>query len=157
MIYENVVKTYGPYEAKDGRLRIILKFKDNTKRTISYPKYLMECHLNRYLTEDETVDHIDSNSLNNNINNLRVLSRKEHCENDVHRNKDIVVKCTYCGKEFIIKGSMLHNRNRKDRHQTGYFCSKQCSGKYGAKIQNHLISHTTVEKIKSEKFTKHQN
>ena len=88
MIYENLVKIRGPYESsKDHRLRCVLVFNDKTIKSMSYPKYLMEVHLNRYLTENETVDHIDGNPLNNNINNLRVLDRREHCTNDVIRNK----------------------------------------------------------------------
>lgn len=117
MIYEQVTKVYGPYKSKtDNRLRALLLFKDGSKKSISYPKYLMEIYLDRYLTDDETIDHIDGNPLNNEISNLRILSRKEHCKNDVIRNKDVTVKCTYCGKEFTIKGSVLRHRNRKDKH-----------------------------------------
>ena len=112
----------------------------------------MEKHLDRYLEEDETIDHIDGNFLNNEISNLRILSRKEHTTNDALRNKDIIVKCIYCGKEFTIKGETLHNRNRKDRGQSGYFCSRQCSGKYGAEIQNGKREKEKVEKIVAEKY-----
>ena len=155
MIYEQVIQVCGPYKGKDNRLRVILKFNDGTKKGMSYPKYLMELHLNRYLTEDETIDHIDRNPLNNDINNLRILSRQEHCSNDVFRNKDIIVTCAYCGREFTIPGNKVHNRNRIDRHQSGYFCSRQCSGKYGAEIQNHKRSLVTISKIVPEKFTQH--
>lgn len=156
MIYENLKCTYGPYEGKDGRLRMILVFTNKTKKLISYPKYLMECHLERYLEENETIDHIDGNPLNNDITNLRVLPRVEHCKNDALRNKNAIVKCAYCGKEFSIEGFRLHNRNRKDRHHSGYFCSRKCSGKYGAEIQHNKRTHTFVEKIKPEKYSLHE-
>lgn len=156
MIYENLVKVRGPYESsKDHRLRCVLVFSDKTEKTMSYPKYLMEIHLNRYLTENETIDHIDGNPLNNNIDNLRVLDRKEHCTNDALRNKDIKVTCAYCGKEFYISGAKIGSRNRKDRHQSGYFCSRVCSGKYGAEIQNQKRTPVIVDKIVAEKFTQH--
>ena len=155
MVYEQVVRTYGPYKGQDNRLRIILKFNDGTKKSLSYPKYLMELYLNRYLTNDETIDHIDRNPLNNNIENLRVLSRQEHCRNDVFRNKDVIVTCQYCKKKFTIPGNKLHCRNRADRHQSGYFCSRQCSGKYGAEIQNHKRSLEIVPRIVPEKFSQH--
>lgn len=155
MIYDDVLKEYGPYICKDGRLRIILKYKDK-KTTVSYPKYLMEKHLNRYLEEDETIDHIDSNPLNNNLNNLRILHRKEHAYNDAIRNAEITVKCSYCSKEFKIKGSSINYRNRKDRNQSGYFCSKECSGKYGASIQNKKLKAEKCEIIKPEKFKLHK-
>ena len=152
MIYENC-KLLGPYKSnRDGRLRCSIIFPDKTKKSMSYPKYLMEVHLDRYLEPNETVDHIDGDVLNNNIDNLQVLDRKEHVINDVYRNKDIIVTCTYCGKEFTIEGAKLHNRNRKDRKQSGYFCSRQCSGKYGAEIQNGTIIANKVDVIKADKF-----
>lgn len=157
MIYEDLLKIRGPYKSnKDNRLRCILVFKDGTTKGISYPKYLMEIHLDRYLTENETVDHIDGNPLNNEISNLRFLDRTQHCINDVYRNSDITVTCTYCGKEFTIPGSKIHNRNRKDRHQSGYFCSRKCSGKYGKEIQSQLRNHKQVDKADIPKYRLHQ-
>lgn len=104
------------------------------------------------MEETETVDHIDGNFLNNDIQNLQVLDRKKHCYNDVYRNENFVVKCSYCGKEFTVKGSIANNRNRKDRNQSGYFCSKQCSGKYGKQVQLGLIEPITVDKVIPSKY-----
>ncbi len=152
MIYENLKKVYGPYSQKSGRLQSYLVFLDGTKKTVSYPKYLMELHLNRYLLDNETVDHIDGNFLNNDISNLQVLDRKEHCTIDVIRNLDIEVNCAFCNNTFTIKGSSLHQRNRKDRNNSGYFCSRSCTGKYGVEIQNGLRYSKRVEKIVPKKY-----
>lgn len=152
MIYKNVDKIYGPHLGKDGRLRLNLVFKDKTKKTISYPKYLMEKHLDRYLSDEEQVDHIDGNPLNNDLSNLQVLKLGEHQSLDVLRNKDIVVNCKYCGKEFTIKGSTLHYRNRSDKPHSGYFCSRSCSGKYGKDIQLGRISHIEIDKVLPNKY-----
>lgn len=98
MVYENY-KVYGPYlNKKDNRLRCNLVFK-NKMKIISYPKYLIEVYLDRYLDKDETVDHIDRN-----------------------------------------------------RHNSGYFCSKQCTGKYGALIQNGEIKKEYEQKIIPDKY-----
>ena len=156
-VYENVKKIYGPYLGKDNRLRLCLVFNDDRKISISYPKYLIEKHLNRYLDKNETVDHIDKNPLNNDISNLRVLSRKEHCSNDVIRNKDVIVNCSYCGKQFTIPGNKLHYRNRKDRLQTGYFCSRQCSGKYGKEIQLGIRKKELKDSVIPEKYSNHKS
>lgn len=150
-MYENY-RIYGPYIAKDGRLRIIGVDSNNVKHTISYPKYLMELHLGRYLDEKEQVDHIDGNPLNNAITNLQIRKLSEHQVLDAWRNEDVLVYCKYCGKPFIIKGSKMHNRNRRDRNQSGYFCSRQCSGKYGKNIQMGLLSHTIEPKIIPSKY-----
>lgn len=131
IMYENC-KLYGPYTSKkDGRTRCIIVYSNGHRQTISYPKYIVEQHLNRYLEKNETIDHIDGNFLNNDLSNLRVIDRKQHCIEDVLRNKNVIVSCKMCGKTFKIKGSLIHNRNRTDKHQSGYFCSKQCTGRYG--------------------------
>lgn len=133
----NGCKIGEPYQSKrDNRLRIHIQFPDGKNIVKSYPKYLMEVHLGRFLEEDETVDHIDGNPLNNDLSNLQILDRKTHSSLDVLRNKDILVTCTYCQKEFVIPGSKINNRNRKDRHSSGYFCSRSCSRKYGQEIQS---------------------
>ena len=152
MVYENC-KFYGPYSnSKDGRLRCVIVHPNKKKQTLSYPKYLMEVHLDKYLEENETIDHIDGNFLNNDLSNLQVIDRQIHSYNDVYRNEDVTVKCTYCGKEFVIKGSAIRQRNRKDRHQSGYFCSKQCSGKYGKDIELGIKTHTTVDNVVPNKY-----
>lgn len=42
-------KVYGPYKWKDGRWRVILKNLKQKQKTVSYPKYIVELHLGRYL------------------------------------------------------------------------------------------------------------
>lgn len=147
MVYENC-KIYGPYiSKKDNRLRCITIFPNGVKRTISYPKYLMEAYLDRYLESNETIDHIDGNPLNNSIENLQVLDRKQHSYLDAKRNENIIVNCAFCGKQFVISGEKIHDRNRNDRKHTGYFCSKQCTGKYGKLVQIGLIKPVICNKI----------
>lgn len=154
-MYENC-KLYGPYNSgKDGRLRAVLVYPDSTKKTISYPKYIVECNIGRYLTDDETIDHIDGNPLNNDISNLRIIKRNEHAYNDAQRNKDVIYKCDYCGKEFIIKGDKLHYIFRKDRENSAHFCSRKCAGKYNAERQHNKIDKIEGKDIKREKFSFH--
>ena len=151
-VYENC-RLYGPYKSKkDNRLRIQVIFSDGRRTYMSYPKYLMEVHLGRYLEKDETVHHIDGNPLNNDISNLTVIDRAEHANNDAIRNKNITVICQYCGKEFTIPGSKVRGRNRADRHQSGYFCSRECTGKYGNAVQHGKIKPTTVDRVVPEKY-----
>lgn len=74
-VYENC-KVYGPYVSKkDNRYRVVIVSENNNKKTVSYPKYLMEVHLNRYLNEDETVDHIDGDVTHNVVENFRIIER----------------------------------------------------------------------------------
>ena len=98
------------------------------------------------------IHHIDGNPLNNDISNLTVIDRAEHANNDAIRNKNITVVCQYCGKEFTIPGSKIRGRNRTDRHQSGYFCSRECTGKYGNAVQHGKIKPTTVDRVVPEKY-----
>lgn len=161
MIYEEY-EAKKIYQNKDGRFRIYLaKFKQ--AKTISYPKYLMEIHLGRYLDDDETVDHIDEDFTNNNINNLRVLKRKIHCKNDALRNKPMSFVCPECGIEFVLFGDKLHDAscNRK-KGKAGPFCGRSCAGKYGQKIQYGLeklpakIIELEKYKLRDEKIVDNQ-
>ena len=105
-MYENC-RIQGPYERPDGKLIVIITKENDNKSTISYPKYLMECQLNRYLDRDEIIDHIDKNPFNNDLSNLRVLNRRKHIYTYVKKNKDVITTCQYCGKELTSSGSKL--------------------------------------------------
>lgn len=134
---------YGPYlSKKDNRLRIIY-VENNTKTTISYPKYLIEISLDRYLTEMETVHHIDGNPLNNDLSNLTILNRSEHAKFDAKKVKDKTLICQWCNKEFLVKGSKLRQRLREDKNSNS-FCSKSCTGKYGTFIQKGNIKFNKI-------------
>jgi hypothetical protein len=139
MMYEDC-KIYGPYVSKkDNRLRIVAVDSNGKKTTVSYPKYLMEKHLNRHLTDDETVDHIDCDVQNNEISNLRVLKRSEHASIDVIRLSTQEFKCPMCKGNFSLDGRKLHDSviNRR-KNKAGPFCSRQCAGKYGKNVQDGL-------------------
>lgn len=103
----NNKRVYGPYTRKDGRQIVILKTPGsfNDHQTISYPKYIVECHLGRYLEPYETVDHIDGNFNNNELSNLRVVTRSEHCRSHVSICKQITKACAICGKSFTTTNS----------------------------------------------------
>jgi len=66
-------KVYGPYTREDGRKHVI-HYDGKTRRTQSYPRYLMEQHLGRELLPNETVDHINEDFTDDRIENLQLLS-----------------------------------------------------------------------------------
>lgn len=136
MVYKDC-KIYGPYHSKrDNRLRICVIYPNGKRGFVSYPKYLMEIHLQRYLGENETVDHIDNNPLNNEISNLRVLNRDIHASLDAKRLKVQTFECPICNKIFSLDGSKLHDAvNNRKKNKSGPFCSRQCAGKYSRDVQ----------------------
>jgi len=136
MMYENC-KIYGPYiNKKDNRMRIIVVDQNGKKTTISYPKYLMEKYLDRQLTTDETVDHIDCNVQNNEISNLRILKRNEHASIDAVRLKKQDFKCPICERNFSLDGRTLRDAiSNRRKGKAGPFCSRKCAGKYSKNVQ----------------------
>lgn len=124
------------YHGKDGRLRVYVR---ETKKTISYPKYLMEKELGRQLLPNEVVHHIDGNPLNNDITNLKVMTRNDHARGHMTKYVDTVAVCGWCGKEFLWTGlqqQRYYSERRTGRHKSASpFCSRECSGRYGQQSQ----------------------
>lgn len=106
------MKIYGPYKRKDKRSILILYVSKRDKTTISLPKHIMECYLDRKLTENETIDHIDGNVENNSIANFQVLGRLENTDKYLKNLGNI--KCLSCSKEI-----------QKTQHSMK-FCSIKC-------------------------------
>lgn len=129
-----MIKIYGPYTRKDNRQHIILyDTETKTRKTMSYPRYLMEQYLGRALESDEEVDHIDRDCTNNDIDNLQILRHGEHQSLDAVRVKSLELICDWCGSMFI-RNVRFHKHNKK-QNKRGAFCSRKCAGSYGKHIQ----------------------
>lgn len=130
MVYEGY-KVVNIYLCKDGRLRTYLHNGFDYK-VISYSKYLMENYLDRYLEKHEIVHHKDENPLNNEINNLQILTRYEHGKLHHKKNSEIFI-CPMCRNEFTLVGSKFSNYKRNKQRTEKYagpFCSRSCAGKW---------------------------
>ena len=130
-------KEYGPYTRQDGRQIVIVVDDDGNRRTVSNPKRILEKHLQRRLGPDETVDHIDRNHNNNDINNLRIMPRSEHSSDDTRRVKLTKFICSMCKKDFERSPRLVRDKSRKGK--AGPFCSRQCAGRYARQLQLKLL------------------
>ncbi len=74
------MRIYGPYKRKDGRKHVVIIYEDGTRQTKSYPRLMMEQHLGRGLTKEETVDHINNDFTDDRIENLQILSLSDSCK-----------------------------------------------------------------------------
>jgi hypothetical protein len=107
---------------------------DGKKTTISYPKWLMEQHLGRKLLPNETVDHINRDKTDDRIENFRIITRSKHTSEDNPRVKPVEIMCVWCGIKAFKSARDLRGNSKQGK--AGPFCSKSCSGKYGAELQN---------------------
>ena len=127
------MKVYGPYTRKDGRKHVIIIDDDNNQTTVSYPKYLMQEHLGRQLTKEETVDHIDGDFTNDSIDNLQILSRKDNARKQFEdfpelKAKQYIFECPVCKKEAVIP-YRRYKDNQLRQGKAGPYCSRSCAGK----------------------------
>ena len=147
------MKVHGPYKRQDGRQIVIVVEDDGSRRTISYPKWLLELQLGRRLDPNlETVDHIDSNFDNNDLANLRIMPRKEHSTEDTRRVKPVKFNCAWCKKEFERSPRLVRDKARKNK--AGPFCSRACAGKYSRKLQLKLIDKFDVQPVIDSEYYK---
>lgn len=139
-------KVHGPYHRRDGRQIVIIVNDDGSRRTVSYPKFLVEEHLGRQLDPDlETIDHMDSNFDNNDITNLRIVPRKEHSGDDTRRVKPVEFTCAMCKNTFQRSPRLVRDKAKKKK--AGPFCSRSCAGKYSRKLQLKLIDKMDVQPV----------
>lgn len=147
------MKVHGPYKRKDGRQIVIVVENNGTRRTVSYPKWLMELQLGRRLDPNlETVDHIDSNFDNNDLDNLRIVPRDEHSGDDTRRVKPVKFSCAWCDEEFERQPRLVRDKARKNK--AGPFCSRKCAGKYSRMLQLKLIEKMDSQPVIDSEYYK---
>ena len=147
-------KVFGPYSRGDGRKIVIVIENDGKRRTVSYPKWILELQLGRKLDPDkETVDHIDSNFDNNDLDNLQIIDRATHSSQDTRRVKLINLECAWCNKKFERSPRLLRDKSKNNK--AGPFCSRSCAGKYSRQLQLKLIDKFDIQPaIDSEYYKK---
>lgn len=150
-------RVYGPYyNGNQNRKIVIIVDEDGSRKTMSWPKYLLEKHLGYSLDPEDTVDHIDRNHNNDNIDNLRIVPRVQHSTDDTRRVKLVKFKCSLCNKEFERSPRLVRDKSKKGR--SGVFCSRHCAGQYARKLQLGQIEKFPVQPyIESEYYRNIKN
>lgn len=113
----------------DGRKRVDLFNSNSDRTTVSYARYLMACREGRYLTEDEEVDHKDTDPTNDRLDNLQILSTKEHRLKTAKENTGrsiVTLSCCNCGTLFDRELRLIKFKPS----QVNHFCSRSCNGKF---------------------------
>lgn len=114
---------YKVFHKKEKRFYVQLVSKVK-RTTISFDKFVLSIKLGRVLTKQEEVDHIDNNKLNDNLDNLQILTQKENQNKYVSLiTKQKEIKCHYCDKLTIKTKSKI-----KSSRFT--FCSIDCKNNF---------------------------
>ena len=131
------MKEYVYFCKTSGRWKYEQREKGKTIRQINYARYLMEKHLGKRLNSWEHVDHINRDRTDDRIENLQVLSHKDHIAMDAIRTKDRILICRLCGIEFFRKTA--RTREEAKQKYAGPFCSRKCTARYRVAVQKGLM------------------
>jgi hypothetical protein len=122
------MKVYGPYRTTQGR-SIINIVDGGKRRTISHARYIMQQHLGRELTRQETVDHINGDPLDDSLENLQILSLADNVRKSAKQIEYLDFMCPCCGKEFKTQARYVRH-NQVKRRSSGPYCSRKCAGTF---------------------------
>lgn len=135
---KEIERVKGPYRHTTknlaGRAYMVVYYKDGSRGTTLYSRFKMEQHLGRRLDKDETVDHIDEDVTNDDLSNLRVISRSENARSWAANNREIsytTFTCPECGEK--AKKKTRNVKNNRKQGKAGPFCGRSCAGKYSAR------------------------
>lgn len=132
-VYDEPVRILGIYIWKENGRKIVDVWVGDTKKTCQLARVKLEIKLGRKLVKGEEVDHIDDDCTNDRYNNLQVLSKPKNASKSLWKVEYPKARCLWCGVEFRLSCAQMERASKK---KSGPFCSKKCTGKYGAAVQN---------------------
>lgn len=127
----NGARIYGPYLRVDGRKHVICLFVDGSRKTVSFPKYLVECNIGRTLDSFEEVHHINGDFTDDSLENLEVVNKRDHAKLHVRRLISLDILCPVCQREFSLNARQINDviqNRRAGKAKTGPYCSRECAG-----------------------------
>lgn len=137
----NTISLQKPYSDKwrkgyivinpEGRKNLILYNNKNDRTTTQYARYVLATKLGRFLTKEETVDHIDDDFTNDDESNLQILTRAQNIYKAC-KQPDVKLTCPTCGSVFYRSRTQLRGRLHKIETNS-INCSRKCG--YASKKQ----------------------
>ena len=101
--------------SRENRKTLVLFNTQKERTSTQFARYILAVSLRRYLSIDETVDHIDGNKTNDSLDNLQILSRRDNIKKSA---KGIQVKAhgtlsmyRYCKCELCCKAKSDYMKN----------------------------------------------
>lgn len=108
-------------ENKEPR-RLAVMYKENGETlTLSYAKYLYTSYYKEDVEEGYEIDHINSNKLDDRVENLQKVTKKFNRQKDHSIKEMLVLTCPVCGKKFLFEKRNLNTHPNP-------CCSRKCGG-----------------------------
>ena len=114
-------------------------------RLIDEHRLIMEKHLGRRLSPNETVHHIDGNVDNNDISNLRLMDKKTHAK--LHYNLGDLHVLTKDERSEFNNGHIPYNRSISEKIVLGILSAIKDGGKVGEVAKIFGVKRTIVSDI----------
>lgn len=127
----------------DYQYALVRNHPNSTKNGyVLYHRIIMENHLGRLLNKYEVVHHINHDKFDNRIENLEILSCKEHSKKHglEKGRKWAILKCPVCGKIFKLPyNETVFQKYPKDKTKA-QCCSRSCGCKLGRMKQLNKVT-----------------
>jgi len=121
-----------PYLKDDFRRQVHIgkRFGSRTRLTRSYPRFILECKLERLLEDNEDAHHINTQEYDDRVDNLEPKNKHIHrADHKILLPEKFI--CRICKVEFELSGIKLTKFKMRAKRKTymGPYCSKSCAGK----------------------------
>lgn len=137
MLYRNIYEEELKLDTGTGYLYFIDKncpIATGNSYRVYYHRYIMSISMNRWLTTEEIVHHIDENKLNNCLHNLQILDSSEHGK--IHAVTLSNKECKNCSNTYKPKASK--------QKFCGVNCARTYSGRHSSHITKELIEYWVI-------------
>ena len=101
--------------------RVATLHKTNYNTSMSYAKYLYTSHYECDVAKGDEVDHINGDKMDDRIENLQVISRKNNIHKSHTRKEFVELTCPVCGEKFLYEKRNLNTHPNP-------CCSRKCGG-----------------------------
>lgn len=115
----------------EKRKTLILFNNHNDRSSTQYARYLLAVKLKRFLTEEETVDHIDGDKTNDSLENLQILSKADNIRKTC-RKPDVKLICPICRQTFYRQSSKISGKELRERAKNNLICCSRKCGRISA-------------------------
>lgn len=106
---------------KEPRRVATMKYQNGEIHSMSYAKYLYTSYYKCDVANGDEVDHINNDKMDDRIENLQVISKKQNNSKKPIRKTFVELVCPVCGEKFIFLKSNISTHPNP-------CCSRKCGG-----------------------------